>query len=588
MPFTFSEPIDMPCPEEKFMNLRLPVRPTVIGLLLLLRNAVTVAAPDLIVVNGDIYTVDPGAPRVEAFAVENGKFTAVGSNAEIRALANADTRVIDTGGRTVTPGFIDGHSHVSGNAPVVAGVDLSYVADKDDWLRLIEAADERLPDGEWMTGGYWDHTLSDGEYPNREMLDDVVPDRPIFLNHIDGHYAWVNSLALELAGVTAETPVPAGGEIVVDPETGEATGILLEGAQGLVRKIIPERSDQQRRAGLATMEKYANSFGVTGLHQMGELDNYLYIVENGDPTLRIWYGERGPRESGGDYSIAVKDILATKAEIATRVNATGKEQASGPLLTVGYVKLINDGVLSAQTAVLMEGYWDREGWKGEYITEPQDLALQVKNVTAAGLPVAIHSIGDAAVRASLDAFEAAQLNVVPYPNRIEHIELVHPDDIPRFKALGVAASMQPNHATNAIGYVPTRVGQHRETRAYVWKSMLDAGVPLVFGADYPTSPLNPLVQIADAMFRESPFGFNDGKPWHPEQAVRFDQALHAYTQAGADMTAWKDLVGSITAGKWADFVVLDGKVPVPMNDDFRKLAVDATYFAGREVYSKPQ
>jgi len=176
--------------------------------------------------------------------------------------------------------------------------------------------------------------------------------------------------------------------------------------------------------------------------------------------------------------------------------------------------------------------------------------------------------------------------VVPY-NQIEHIELVHSDDVARFKELGVVASMQPNHGTNSIGYVPDRVGASRESRAYVWKSMLAAGVPLVFGADYATSPLNALIQMGDAMFRVSPFGFNDSKPWHPEQSVSFEEALHAYTQAGADMTPWKNEIGSITAGKWADFVILDGKVPTPANDSFGELAVEATYFAGREVYAKP-
>ena len=560
---------------------------TSIVILLLTGNA-AMAAADLIVINADIYTVDPAAPRVEAFAVEDGRFTAIGTNAQIRAMADSDTRVIDANGNTVTPGFIDGHSHVSGNSRVVAGVDIAYIADKDEWLRLIEEADARMPEGEWMTGGAWDHTLSDAEYPTREMLDEVVSDRPIFLSHIDGHYAWVNSLALEMAGVTADTPVPPGGEIVVDPKSGEPTGILLEGAMGLVRRIIPDRSDEQRRTGLAAMEKYANSYGITGLHQMGGLEDYLYIVEEGDPTLRIWYGVRGSRGSGANYDAEVQRILETKSETAARVDATGKEEVSGPLLNVGYVKLMNDGVLSAHTAVLMEGYRDREGWKGEYITEPNDLNLQVEKVTAAGLPVAIHSIGDAAVHASLDAFEAAVDNVVPFPNRIEHMELVHADDVIRFKKLGVVASMQPNHATNAIGYVPLRVGTYRESRAYVWKSMLDAGVPLVFGADYGTSPLNPLIQIGDAMFRESPFGFHDGKPWHPEQAVSFEEALHAYTQAGADMTPWKDQIGSITAGKWADFVLLDGKIPAPIDESYRTLAVDATYFAGREVYAKPR
>ena len=562
------------------MRNRLPI-----GLLLNLVAASALAAPDLIVVNGDIYTVDPGAPRVEAFAVENGRFTAVGSNAEIRALADDGTRVIDADGHSVTPGFLDGHAHVSGNAPAVAGVDLSYVVEKDEWLQLIEEADKRMPEGEWMTGGYWDHTLSDAVFPNKEMLDEVVPDRPIFLNHIDGHYAWANSLALDLANVNADTPVPPGGEIVIDEETGEPTGILLETAMGVVRSVIPERSDTQRREGLAEMFQISNAFGITGFHQMGGLEDYLYIVENGDPTLRIWYGQRGPGGSSDNMDGVVDDILELQASVDQRVEATGKEAGSGPLLKLGYVKLMNDGVLSAHTAVLLESYRDREGWMGEYITEPGDLAVQVDALTAAGLPVAIHSIGDAAVRASLDAFEASKGNPVPYPNRIEHIELIHADDVPRFKALGLAASMQPNHATNAIGYVPVRVGTHREDRAYVWRSFIDAGVPLIFAADYPTSPLNPLVQIADAVFRVSPFGFHDGQPWHPEQAVTFEEALFAYTQASANVTPWKDQIGSITPGKWADFVILNGNVPQPMGPAFYDLAVSKTYFAGREVYS---
>lgn len=545
------------------------------------------AAPELIVVNGDVHTVDPAAPGAEAFAVEAGRFTAVGDNDSIRALADAGTRVIDAGGATVTPGFIDAHSHMSGNSPPVAGVDLSYVADKADWLRLIAEADARMPAGEWMTGGYWDHTLSDGIYPTREMLDDVAPERPIFLRHIDGHYGWANSRALEIAAVSAETPVPSGGEIVLDPETGAPTGILLEGAMELVDTVIPERTDVQRRAGLAQMQRYANSLGITGLHQMGGLQDYLHIVEEGEPTLRIWYGHLGMPDAPQQIDAAIARVLEITEETAARVQATGKEASLGPLLYPGFVKLMNDGVLSAHTAVLMEAYSDRPGWRGEYIIQPGDLAAVVARVTAAGMPVAIHSIGDAAVRDSLDAFEAARDNPVPAPNRIEHIEILHPDDLPRFRELNVVASMQPNHCTNAIGYVPLRVGEEREERAYVWQSLLDADATLVFGADYPTSPLSPLTQLADAVFRISPFGFGGGEGWHPEEAVSFAEALRAYTQAAADITPWGDQVGSITVGKWADFVLLSGTVPSPVDSRFRGLSVAATYFAGREVYAAP-
>ena len=545
-----------------------------------------ITAPDILVVNADVYTVDPAAPRVSAFAIIDGKFTAIGDTQNISSLAGSNTVILDVEGRTVIPGLIDAHSHVDGNAPVVAGVDLSYIVNKSEWVDLIKAANARLPKGEWITGGYWDHTLSDSIYPNKEMIDSITPDRPVFLNHIDGHYAWVNSHALELAGVTAQTVVPPGGEIVVDPKSGQPTGILLEGAMRVVRDIIPERTDSQRHTGLADMQKYANSFGLTGLHQMGTLEDYLHIVENGDPTLRVWYGARfrlGPELSIDD---AIDNVLNTKKDVEARVKATGKTDTVGPLLNLGYIKLLNDGVLSAHTAVLTEDYTDRANWKGEYIINPNELKQQVQAITSAGIPVAIHSIGDAAVKASIDAFESAQNNPVPYPNRVEHVEMVHFEDILRFKALGVAASMQPNHATNSIAYVPKRVGTKREQRAYVWKSMLDANVPLVYGADYPTSPLSPLTQMADAMFRISPFGLNDGKPWHPEQAVEFEDALLAYTQAGANLTPWKDSIGSISKGKWADFVILDNVVPSPMDESFRKITVDKTYMAGREIYTK--
>ena len=542
-------------------------------------------APDMIVLNADIYTVDDTVPRAQALAVTDGRFSAIGTNGDISALAAENTVIRDVAGNTVVPGFIDGHAHVSGTAPVVAGVDLSYIEDKADWLRLIGEADARLPEGEWMRGGYWDHTLSDGLYPTKEMLDAIVPDRPILLSHIDGHYSWANSRALEMAGVTADTPVPPGGEILIDETMGEPTGMLLEGAQNLVRSIIPEMSTERRRDGLAKMQTYANQFGITGIHQMGSLQDYLYIIETGDPTLRVWYGT-GLEIETGPQAPSPQSALDEQEEAARRVAATGRSDTHGPLLQVGFVKLINDGVLSAHTAVLTEEYADKTGWKGEYITSPEDLAERVTLLNAAGLPVAIHSIGDEAVRASLAAFEAAAEHRLSVPNRVEHVELLHTDDIAKFKALGVVASMQPNHATNSIAYVPLRVGEARENRAYTWQSLVSADVPLVFGSDYPTSPLNPLTQIADAMFRVSPFGQNNGEPWHPEEAVSFEQALKSYTQAGASITDWKDEIGSITVGKWADFVILTGSVPEPMDTTFRNLAIQSTYLAGREVYAQ--
>jgi hypothetical protein len=300
----------------------------------------------------------------------------------------------------------------------------------------------------------------------------------------------------------------------------------------------------------------------------------------------VWYGQGWSAGEDLSPAAAVRDIIDLREQVAGRVAATGKTAASGPLLTVGYVKLMNDGVLSARTAVMLEDYADQPGWRGEYIMAPDELAATIKAINGAGLPVAVHSIGDAAVRASLDAFEAAAATRPRLPNRIEHIEVVTLADVRRFKQAGVLASMQPNHCTNAIGYVPSRLGPRRQGDAYVWRSMLSAGVPLVFSADYPTSPLDPLTQIADAMFRTSPFGFAEGKPWFPEQALSFEEALLAYTRAPAEATEWATEIGSISPGRWADFVILSGRVPQPVDPSFKALKVDATYLAGREVFSR--
>lgn len=349
------------------------------------------AAADLIAVNGDVRTVDPNTPRAEAFAVEGGKFVAVGTSAEIRSLADGKTTVLDLGGKTVTPGFIDGHTHLTSGTDYVTGVDLSYIPDKETWLKKIKEADERLPPGVWITGGGWDYTLGEGKLPTKEDIDAVVKDRPVVLRDIDFHSIWVNSKALEIGGVTAKSEVPAGGEIVVDAKTGEPTGILLEGAGDLVTNKKPAYSDKERAEALLQTVKFANSVGLTGVHDMSSIAaayDYLKLVEDKTLSLRVWYG-----------------FFEDKA----------------------------------------------------------------------------------------------------------------------------------------------------------------ANIP------------------AAAKDREAVFGLGDG-PWHPEQAVTFDEALFAYTQAGANMTPWADEIGSISTGKWADFVVLDAKLPDPVDRTIRERHVEATYVAGTEVY----
>ncbi len=540
------------------------------------------AAADLVVVNADVRTVDPAKPKVQAFAVEDGKFVAIGGNDEIKALADSSTSIIDAGGKTVTPGFIDGHTHLTSGMDMVVGVDLSYIADKKTWLEKIKEADARLPKGAWLTGGGWDYTLGEGKLPTKEDLDAVVPDRVVILRDIDFHSVWVNSKALEVGDVTAKSQVKEGGQILLN-DKGDPSGILLEAAGELVEKHRPVATDAERRAGLLETLKFANSVGITAVNDMSDLGavhDYAALVADRKMPLRVWYGffEGDPKK----IAAAVAD-----RQVVDKISAeSGEQEKKGPLLKLGYTKSVMDGVLSTRTAYLHEDYSDQKGWKGKPFETKEELAAAIRASNENGFPTAVHAIGDGSVGLVLDAFAEASVPRTQ-PNRIEHIEVVETADIKRFKDLGVVASMQPNHATGTIGkYITERIGENREPRAYVWHSMLEAGVPLVFGSDWPTSPLSPLTQINDAVFRESPFGLGNG-PWHPEQAVSFEQALFSYTQAGANMTPWGDQIGSISVGKWADFVIVDGTLSDPLDRSIRQRKVEATYLAGNEVYRKP-
>lgn len=536
---------------------------------------------DTMVLNADIRTADPAKPTAEAFAIKAGRFLVVGTNAEVRARASKQTKVIDAGGATVTPGFIDGHTHLSMGSDMVSGVDLSYIPDKATWLKKIAERSAQLPEGEWLVGGGWDYTLGEGSLPTKEDIDSVVRDRPVYLQDIDGHSHWANSKALELAGITAKTKVPPGGEIVLDPKSGEPTGILKEGANAPFADLPGlQKTEAKRRDALLQTVRYVNSYGITSIHDMAgrqELMDYLALAEKGDLTVRVWYGEFS--SDVGEIPQAVADRSLVDRRLA------GKAGQVGPVLKFGYIKTIIDGVLSTHTAVMSEPYSDKPGWKGEAFRTQAELQSIIAAANDAGFPISVHAIGDGGVHMALNAFEAAA-KPLPLRNRIEHVEVIEPGDIARFKTLNVVASMQPNHATGTIGkYITERIGPEREKWAYVWQKMLQNGVPVVFGSDWSTSPLSPLTQITDAVFRESPFGLGNG-PWHPENAVNFDQALVAYTQAGADMTPWGSQIGSITAGKWADFVILDGTLSRPLDRTIRQRTVRATFLAGKSVYEK--
>ena len=540
------------------------------------------ASPELIVINADIRTADPIRMRASAFAIEAGKFIAVGTNEEISKLIEPNTRVLDAEGKSVLPGFIDSHTHLSSGAKIVTGINLTGIREKSVWLDMIKKRVKTMEPGEWLLGGRWDHTFEDKGLPTRWELDSVSLNNPVALSDIDGHSMWVNSLAIEKTNLKADSEVPMGGQILLDESTGVPNGILLEGAMDLIWDAPTYIRDSDRsRDKIDQVINYANSFGITSVHDMSsriELDKYKDMALNKKLSLRIFWGEMSKFSQEDDSTNDQNKIKQLLKQYKVH------DQDFGPMIEYGFIKYVIDGVLSTHTAALIDPYSDRPETIGEPFYIQGEINRLVKRANRIGMPVAIHAIGDRGVKMALNAFEFS--GNTSLANRIEHIEIIEPQDIERFKRLKVTASMQPNHGTGVIGkYITPRVGIEREKFTYVWNDFLKSKVRLALSSDFATSPFSPLVQLADAVFRESPTGLYDG-PWYPEQALSFEDALYAYTQVGADLAGWGDQIGSISVGKYADFVILDQALSNPVGRELKATTVAKTYFAGQLVFSK--
>ena len=537
--------------------------------------------PELIVFNADIRTVDQNQNRAEAFAIKGGRFVAVGNNEEVLDLKGATTESINANGATIVPGFIDSHTHLSSGSKIVTGINLTGVREKSVWLEMIAERVKTMEPGEWLLGGRWDYTFENKGLPTRWELDNVSPNNPVALSDIDGHSMWVNSLAIEKANIRADSEVPLGGQILVNESSGEPNGILLEGAMQLIWDAPTYvRDSDLSRDQIEQVLDYANSFGITSVHDMSsriELDKYKDLASNQKLHVRVFWGEHSKFSQEDDNTNNAKRINQLISEYKFH------DQDRGPLIEYGFIKYVIDGVLSTHTAALIDPYSDRPEIVGEPFYIQGEINRLVNRANSLGMPVAIHAIGDRGVKMALNAFEYS--GNTSLANRIEHIEIIEPSDIDRFKKLNVTASMQPNHGTGVIGkYITPRVGLEREKYAYVWNDFLRSEVRLALSSDFATSPFSPLVQLADAVFRESPSGLYEG-PWYPRQALSFEQALYAYTQVGADLAGWGDQIGSISVGKWADFVVLDGALNDPVGRELKQRTVMGTYLAGRKVFS---
>ncbi len=526
----------------------------------------------LILVHGNIYTGDPGRPRAEAVAVSGEAIFAVGSNEEIEALKQSGTQVIDLSGRFVMPGFNDAHVHLASAGQAKLKVDLEGSRSLAEFQERIRARLSDYKPGEWMTGRGWDHTLwPEKRFPTRQDLDAVSRDHPMFFSRVDGHVAVVNSLALEIAGITRTTPEPPGGRILRERFTGEPTGMLEEDpAEDLVFRHIPPITLAQRRRGIELALAEAARFGVTSIQDNSTWDDFLVyqqLKKEGKLTARIteWLPFLEP---------------LPKVEEMRKEGGT-----TDPWLKTGALKGFLDGAVGSRTAALLAPYSDDPTDSGILRMPPAEVTRLAIERDKAGFQIAFHAIGDRANRIALDAFAAARAANGPRDrrDRIEHAQVVALDDFARFAELGVIASMQPSHETTDMRWAEQRVGPERAKGAYAWATMLKHGVRLAFGTDYPVETLNPMRGLHACVTRELPEGGPPGG-WEPQEKISLDECIHDYTVGSAYGEFQETRKGQIAPGMFADMVVLSADLTKIPPAEILKTRVLQTIVGGRTVY----
>jgi predicted amidohydrolase YtcJ len=539
---------------------------------------------DTVLTGGRVWTADPAQPWAEAVAVSGDRIAYVGSAAGAKAYVGPGTKTVELAGRLVTPGFNDGHLHLMSGALSLERVDLIEEQDTAAVQAKIKAFAAPNPKNGWVLGRGWLYGSFAGGLPTKEQLDAVVSDRPAYMECYDGHSGWANSKALALAGITKDTPNPPRGEIVKDPRTGEPTGALKESATSLVEAKIPPATAEQRYAALLRALKLLNSQGLTAAQDAG------YGPDEIAGEMRLWQRARGEGaltlrfKASVRMSPAAGGVEEAVAE-ASRLAALPKD----PYLRFGTVKGFVDGVVEAHTAAMLAPYSDDPKFgAGEANWEPAALNAAVAAADKAGLQVYLHAIGDRGVRMALDAHEAAARANGPRDRRgrIEHIETIDPADYPRFKALGVIASMQPLHANpdlNNSDVWSRNAGPDRAGRGFSWGNVQRAGGRLVFGSDWPVVTSDVFRGLYVAVTRKTREGTPPGG-WLPEQAVTLEEALRHYTIDGAYGAFEEGERGSLTAGKWADLVVLSNDLFKVPPEQILTTKVLLTMLGGRTVH----
>jgi predicted amidohydrolase YtcJ len=562
-------------------------RPGMIFFLALCSAALGTTPPVTVFVNGNIYTMNEKQPHAEAIAVIGDRVVVVGSNADVKEYQTPDTRTVDLAGKTVVPGLTDSHCHIFGIGERELTLNLEGTNTLEDFLAKVKERVAKTEPGKWITGRGWIETFwKPPQFPGRSDLDKIAPDNPVYLERADGHAAIANTAALRLAKVDKETPNPFGGEILRDKQSGEATGMLLDHAQDLVEKIIPKPTEAERREAFVVGVKRELSLGWCQIHNAGgnleDLPPIRQAFEAGQCKLRVYNAVYAPAPAGAE--------LLKKGPILDQYDHRFTQRT---------IKVVFDGALGSRGAALLAPYADAPETSGYLTQKEAELQPIFEEALRKGVQIETHAIGDRANRLILDLYEKA-MKAVPIDQRkiaeprwrVEHAQVLTAQDIPRFKKLGVIASMQPSHAISDLFFAPSRLGKDRLAGAYAWQSLLKSGAILCGGTDAPVERGEPMIEFYAAVARK-PMPVNSaGLPaealakagWHPEQAVSREQALKMFTLAPAYAAFEEKDKGSIEPGKLADLTVLSAdimKIPEP---EILKTTCAMTVIGGEIVY----
>jgi len=532
-------------------------------------------AADLIVTARRIYTVDPDRPTVEAVAVRGGLIAFAGSEREAMALGGPRTRMLRLGEATVIPGIVDAHAHLLGIGLALRNVDLTGARSYDEVVERVAARARSTRPGEWIRGRGWDQNAwPDRRFPTEAALSRAVPDHPVVLTRVDGHAVLVNARALEIAGITAATPDPPGGRIIRNPD-GSPTGVLVDVARSLVDRVVPPPSREETRAAVLAAVAELNRWGVVGIHDAGveapTIDLYEELARAGQLQLR-------------DYVMVSGDSGATVLRYLRRGPQSALDDGR---LWIRAIKLYADGALGSRGAALLEDYSDEPGNRGLIITPGDSIERVAVAALRSGFQVCVHAIGDRANRMVLDAYQAA-LDSVPTADhrfRIEHAQILSPQDIPRFAALGVIPSMQTSHQTSDMAWAPSRLGWGRLLGAYAWRSLLNTGVVIPNGTDAPVEAVNPMIRFHAAVTRQDADGWPAGG-WFPVERMSREEALESMTVWPAYAAFMEHVAGSLTPGKYADFTVLDQDIMTVAPERILDTRVVMTVLGGVPVYQR--